>query len=401
MRNENTAGSPTETVRVYARTVPLVDDHVHSIYRKTPGPREYAECLFLTGDEIMLPELEGTVPGRLLAREVMPRFEEWSGVRTGGTDLAGYLRRQREQSPDDRREWTETLLRGTGTKTWILDDGCARDSLLPADLFSAVTGGRVYRSVRLETVGEDALNAIGGNPEAFAATFRGLLLKASESESTVAFKSIAAYRTGFRIDWSPPDDEDLIQAVRTALGKPEPRIDDPRIESFIVSEALKAGLPIQFHVGFGDSDARLSDGDPTLLKPLIDRAAGLHVPIVLLHCAPFERQAAWLCSLHRNVYMDLSLTTLHAGPRIRDVIERTLEWCPPARLLYGSDGIGVPETHALEAATWRTAVGDVYAKRVEEGFLDVREACREIGMLSYANSERLYLPEKHSSSDRR
>lgn len=400
MRNDHAVGNPMETVREYARAVPLVDDHVHSIYRKAPGPREYAECLFLTGDEIMLPELGGTVPGRLLARDIMPRFAEWSGTPTGGTDPVGYVRRQKELSPDDRRKWTETLLRGTGTKAWILDDGCARDSLMPAGMFSAVAGGRVYRSVRLETVGEDALNAIGGDPEAFAATFRGLLLKERGSDSTVAFKSIAAYRTGFGIDWNPPDDADLIRAVRTTLGKPDPRVDDPLIEAFIVSEALKSGLPIQFHVGFGDSDARLSDGDPTLLGPLIDRAAGLYVPIVLLHCAPFERQAAWLCSLHRNVYMDLSLTTLHAGPRTRDIIERTLEWCPPARLLYGSDGIGVPETHALEASVWRTAVGDVYTKRVEEGFLDVREACREIGMLSYANSERLYMLEEHSPSTR-
>lgn len=401
MRNESAEDNPTETVRDYARTVPLVDDHAHSIYRTTPGPKEYAECLFLTGDEIMLPELGRTVPGRLLTRDIMPRFAAWSGIQTDGTDLAGYLRWQKELSPDDRRKWTETLLRGTGTKAWILDDGCARDFLLPADLFHSVSGGHVYRSVRLETVGEDALRAIGDAPEAFATTFRRLLLEESGLESTVAFKSIAAYRTGFRIDWTPPDDADLIRAVQDSLRKPNPRVDDPAIEAFILSEALETGLPIQLHVGFGDSDAKLSDGDPTLLEPLIDRAAGLHVPIVLLHCAPFERQAAWLCSLHRNVYMDLSLTTLHAGPRTRDIIERTLEWCPPARLLYGSDGIGIPETHALEASVWRAAVGDVYARRVENGFLDVREACREIGMLSYANSERLYLPEEHASSDRR
>ena len=134
MRNESAEDNPTETVRDYARTVPLVDDHAHSIYRTTPGPKEYAECLFLTGDEIMLPELGRTVPGRLLTRDIMPRFAAWSGIQTDGTDLAGYLRWQKELSPDDRRKWTETLLRGTGTKAWILDDGCARDFLLPADL---------------------------------------------------------------------------------------------------------------------------------------------------------------------------------------------------------------------------------------------------------------------------
>jgi predicted TIM-barrel fold metal-dependent hydrolase len=60
---------------------------------------------------------------------------------------------------------------------------------------------------------------------------------------------------------------------------------------------------------------------------------------------------------------------LHAGNRTQDIIERTLEWCPPARLVYGSDGIGVPETHALGVTDERTncRVGeDVYVPMQSE-----------------------------------
>ena len=396
MQGSHVASSQLESVYEYARAVPLADNHVHSIYRNAPGLREYAECLFLAGDEAMIPELSGTTPGRLLTCEIMPRFAEWSGMQTSGTAFGAYLEQQAALSSTDRRRWTETLLKETGTKTWILDDGCAKNVLLPAGMFAAISHGRVYRSVRLETLGEEALRAIDGEPEAFVAVFRRILSRKSEADSTVAFKSIAAYRTGFGIDWNPTDDSSLIRAVKTAIRQPKPHVDDPLVEAFIVSEALKTGLPIQCHVGFGDSDAILADGDPTLLKPLIDRAAEKCVPVILLHCAPFERQAAWLCSLHRNVYMDLSLTMLHAGNRTQDIIERTLEWCPPAKLVYGSDGIGVPETHAIEASVWRAAVAGVYVKRVKEGLLDIDEACREIDMMSHGTSERLYKLGRHS-----
>ncbi|MGZ3143125.1 hypothetical protein ACVDFE_14250 [Lentzea chajnantorensis] len=56
--------------------------------------------------------------------------------------------------------------------------------------------------------------------------------------------------------------------------------------AFLVWEALDAELPLQLHVGCGDSDADLSKCDPLLLTPFLRATASLGVPVLLLHNYP-------------------------------------------------------------------------------------------------------------------
>ena len=76
------------------------------------------------------------------------------------------------------------------------------------------------------------------------------------------------------------------------------------------------------------------------------------MPVVLLHeCYPYTREGGYLAAVYGNVYLDLSYgiplrlrrdVLLHApGARRR----------PALKLLYSSDGIGVPEIHWMSAWT--------------------------------------------------
>jgi len=93
-----------------------------------------------------------------------------------------------------------------------------------------------------------------------------------------------------------------------------------------------------------------------LLDPLIRRANAAGVPIVLLHCAPWERQAGYLSSIHPLVFADVSLAVTRSGAQAREVLSRALSWTPFNRLLYASDGVGVAETQ-------RTARKGAYSVR--------------------------------------
>src|SRR5699024_4499518 len=95
--------------------------------------------------------------------------------------------------------------------------------------------------------------------ESFMRTFRTRLQEAAQT--AIGFKSIIAYRFGFDVTpEAPPADH-----VRAALDKwyardgqlGRWRIDDPLLLQHILWEAVSLGMPIQLHVGYGDSDVSL------------------------------------------------------------------------------------------------------------------------------------------------
>ncbi|WP_163196628.1 amidohydrolase family protein [Bifidobacterium platyrrhinorum] len=414
--------------------VPLVDGHAHAPYRDAPDARRFAQAMFL----IDLPrpgdagrdggagigdadaggaDADDAALGRLLAGRLGCELTRRFGAALGMADAggAGGPRRywRARAASRDLRGFETALLRGCGVSAWVLDTGAAADLMASPREFAARVsasgsngdGGfamapgtpgdspasgnpvRVVRVVRVESVAERVLRELGDAADAFPGRFRAALDAELAEPDAVGCKSVAAYRTGFAIDWSRPSDERVVAAVRGLDAAGRGRIADPTVESFIVNEALERGLPVQFHVGFGDGEARIRESDPTALEPL----ATVGAPLVLLHCAPYERQAAWMCATHGNVYMDLSLASMHAGVAgTRALLERVLQWCPFDRLTYASDGFGVAETHALGALVWREAFGALAADWAADGLWDVPYARRVVDAVAHGNAERLY-----------
>ena len=76
-------------------------------------------------------------------------------------------------------------------------------------------------------------------------------------------------------------------------------------------------LPVQFHVGYGDSDVDLDRCNPLLLTPLLRAIQPTGVPVMLLHNYPYQREAGYLAQVFPHVYVDAGLAThnVGAGPR--------------------------------------------------------------------------------------
>ena len=75
----------------------------------------------------------------------------------------------------------------------------------------------------------------------------------------------------------------------------------PLLAVFGIHAAVAAGLPVQLHVGLGDRDLDLHRVDPMLLLGLLRQPAVARVPVLLLHCYPFHRQAGYLAQAFPNV----------------------------------------------------------------------------------------------------
>jgi hypothetical protein len=169
------------------------------------------------------------------------------------------------------------------------------------------------------------------------------------------------------------------------------QLTDPVLLAWLAHEAARVGgergLPLQFHTGFGDPDLRLSSVDPLLLTDFLRTAP---CQVVLLHCYPFHRNAAYLAHVFDHVYVDIGLTIPFVGARSAAVLAEVLELAPFDSVLYSSDGNVVPELHFLGAALWRRAVNTLADAWLADEALTAADAERLALGVGGANAARLH-----------
>jgi predicted TIM-barrel fold metal-dependent hydrolase len=219
--------------------------------------------------------------------------------------------------------------------------------------------------------------------------FRAAALEAVGRPDVVAVKSVAAYRTGFDLDPVRPSDPEVTRAAADWLARGG-RLADPVLVRHLLWTAVDLGLPLQLHTGFGDSDIRMHRVDPTHLTDWLHLTTGT-IPVLLLHCWPYQRQAAYLAAVFEQVYLDVGLTLHHVGPaRSRAILAEALEITPFRKLLYSSDAYGVAEFHLLGALSFRQGLAALLQERVDADELSLPDALRVAAWTSGDNARRLY-----------
>jgi predicted TIM-barrel fold metal-dependent hydrolase len=116
------------------------------------------------------------------------------------------------------------------------------------------------------------------------------------------------------------------------------------------------------------------------------------MPVVLLHeCYPYTRQGGYLAAVYENVYLDLSygIPLLGYGEML-SFTRQALGVAPSSKLMYSSDGIGVPELHWISAIDGRRAIGEALGELVSQGELDLSDAEAAGESILRANATRLY-----------
>jgi uncharacterized protein len=286
------------------------------------------------------------------------------------------------------REVARRFLAASQLSALIVDTGYAAEETSPADL-GEMAGCPGYEVRRVESIAEAAL-ADGPPGDRYVQTVRrGLADAAAEG---VGFKSILAYRAGLDLPWSRPS-EKAVTAACAGLTDGVP-LQDPTLLRHLLYETLDAaserGLPIQFHVGYGDDDLDLRSANPLHLEGLIREANERDVPIVLLHCYPFHREAGFLASVFKNVFFDVGLAIPHVGLEADRILAEALEVSPFGKLLYSSDAARLPEFYFLASRLFRRAARIVFNRWVESGLLTEDDALRAIEMIGSENARLLY-----------
>jgi hypothetical protein len=388
----------------FSLTVPLIDHHCHGIVRDDLSRSEF---------ELLATESDWKEP------EGMTIFDSPFGV-TVRAECSSLLDLPRHSSAEDywarrselgQQEVVSRLMQNTGIETLIIDTGFRSTSLLDLSEMSSVTGADSFEIVRLESVAESLVGKT--NADSFEEDYRAELNR--RATHAVGFKSIIAYRYGLDFDPTKPTAAQVREAasdwlaaqdlVKPPLKHPtrpvlsehgevqdpfKPRLDHPVLLRFVLWEAVLHRKPIQFHVGYGDSDIILHRCDPTQMTGFIKATVHSGIEIMLLHCYPFIREAGFLAQVYPHVWLDTGAAINYTGPSSQELIRQSLELAPFGKVLFSSDAFGLPELYYCGSLLWRRGVGEIFGEWVDQNRMGIDDAHRYLLWFAQGNAQRAY-----------
>lgn len=376
--------------------LPAIDQHCHTLvtgWSALGEPPAWRRCFT---EAVRPTSLSRDVIASTGYREFLRAMASFLGVPSDPDELEARVVDVRTLTVgDDPDAYAARLFDDARISMLLLDTGYGAEGLDPT-AFAAAVSRPVHTIIRIESVAERCLAAAPQRTLTRLAFTEALLGELDQAVvgGAIGFKSIAAYRAG--LDLPQPSASQVAGALRrvnrTAQAR---RLSDPVLVAHVVWTAARLaaarGVPLQFHVGFGDEDVHLPAADPSLLRPLF-RAPGMEeCQVILLHCHPFVDQAAYLASVFPQVHVDLSLTIPLLGAASAErAIASALALCPTTKLLAASDGHSYPEMHWRGMRLWREALGRALATQVATGRMDEAEVEPIARGILAGNGERLY-----------
>jgi predicted TIM-barrel fold metal-dependent hydrolase len=364
----------------------LIDHHVHGAVTMD---------LDRAGFESLLTEAPGPPPAGTTTFDSQLGFlvRRWCAPVLGLEPFAEpeeYLRRRAELG---FAEVNRRFLGQADVALWLVDTGYQADQLTTPEQLAAASQRPARQIVRLESVAEQV---ISGDVTAagFAEAFRVALEAATTSVQAVGYKSIVAYRYGLDFDPDRPGRAEVTagagRALRAVAAESCARIDDPVLLRHLIWTAVDTGLPVQFHVGFGDPDVRLHRANPSLMHDFLTATEPAGTPVMLLHCYPYQREAGYLAGVFSHVYLDVGAVLNHVGARSAAILAESLELTPFHKMLYSSDAFGLPELHYLGATGFRRDLERVISGFVSADAWSSRDAGRILRLIGSENAARVY-----------
>ncbi|GAA2905655.1 hypothetical protein GCM10010517_71840 [Streptosporangium fragile] len=406
-----------------ALLAPLVDHHCHGVCRDDLTRSGFETLLAETGT----PAAPGTTHFDTPAGAAVRR---WCAPVLGldpHVPPAVYLARRAELGA---AEVNRRLLAAAGVAAFLSDGAPGDAEVLPPAEMGRAGGAAAAEVVRIEQVEEEVAETAASGVSYISALAQRL---AGRAAGAVALKSVTAHRSG--PDPARPSRGAVIAAAARRLADPGERLADPVLLRHLlwtaVDVARETGRPLQLRTGHtacgGPGRARDArsplagpgprgpaspDGRPGGLAdpgrrgragadlpgggdfaPPADLLRALQpvgVPVVLLHCRPFHRQAACLAGALPHVYLDVGSVPTRGAAGAAAVMGELLELVPFHKQLFGSGGHGVAETCHLGAVHYRRGLAGALAARLADGEWSVADAARVAHMIGSGNARRIY-----------
>jgi predicted TIM-barrel fold metal-dependent hydrolase len=330
-----------------------------------------------------------------MGRQIMHLLADYLGC---PHQLNAVIEARNKESRSDYAQYCKNLFEDAKIEGLLVDDGFSELSVsnaLPKNdfvVFEKNCPVPTRRVARIEPRFQEAVDH-SRDFEDFVRRFDEAIERAVKEQGAIAFKSIIAYRTGLHIE-EPTDtdvrkDYEISKATRKRGVK---HIRDWYVRRVLAKCPELGGAALHLHCGMGDVDVVFDKCNPSQLYELLKDSSSWQTKIFLIHGGyPFSQEAAFFANALKNVYVDLSEMIPFAS--IGGAIDKTLQildMAPPARVVFGSDGIVIPEVHWAGAKIGRKVLESVLGKFVELGVYDEDEAHKAARLILAENAKRVY-----------
>ena len=366
-------------------SLPIIDHHAHPLLR--PESVRTAAAFRRWFTESTDPEIhERHVPNTLFFRTAV----RWLAERLDCEPTLEAVLEARTSRPNEA--WTKELFAEANIELLLCDYGYGGEEALAHEEMQALLPCPVRPILRLEKLAEELVL----NNNTFDQVVDGYVSAVIRARDNgyVALKSIIAYRSGLAIGQASRSEaaEEFAAFKEEARRSGRARLESKLVGDYLVNLALQIAeeqeLPLQFHTGFGDSDADLRAANPLHLRPVIER---YRAPMVLLHAGwPLYRETAHLASLYPHVWLDLSLAIPFATAGIPTMLSDILGMAPFSKVLFATDAFTMPEIYWLAARWSRWGLSRVFESFVAEGLMAQWEVRPAAEAILGGNALRLY-----------
>lgn len=364
----------------------FIDNHAHSLSEKFSEMDKIAFRQSFTESRSMV-ILQDHIQRNVHYIDLLFQLKRYFDLKTEEE----YLEFRSKQSQADLIQmlWDDVSIGGM-----IIDDGFGGDSYMSLSKLAKLSGRPLFHCRRIEPLLEICIE----QAESFSNLKQDFLKKLFDESagSLIALKTICGYRGGLQLlDCKKEEAEkDFDKLKLDSKEKKKIRISKRPLYHYLLLQAFlgaaEKNIPVQIHTGIGDDDADLVECNPAFLQSIFRNKNYSKTQFVLLHCYPYVREAAFMCSLYGNVHMDLSLAMSHASARGSRIISDALSLAPTSKILAGSDGHSCPETHWYGALSWKRALTQSLCDMINGGLITQREAETIGGLVLHNNAIELY-----------
>jgi hypothetical protein len=372
-------------------SIPVIDSHCHPFdpSKEDDDFRVYFNMsLWRPPTEIVV----DTIVNRKLIREI----GKFLGA-PHGADQETIAKFRNEKYKADPKGYIQMLFKSNNLETMLVDTGFPHEELTgySVDLktFADIVPCKVYPIFRMAPTIFKIFKDLPATFDEALDIMDKDMNKAIKQDKVVALKSIIAYETGLAIrKWSKKEASEAYDRFK----KDKNRDDEKIIREYFVVMGLLAckenDLPMQFHTGLGSAPVlNLLDANPILMQDILADDDIKETTVVITHSGyPFTTEAGYLCSVYPNCYCDVTAITPYNGPAFKKAIISLLEFSPANRIMFGSDGVIIPETYWLGIRQGVKVLGDALGELVSSDWITAGEAVEFAEMILNKNAKKVY-----------
>jgi hypothetical protein len=297
----------------------------------------------------------------------------------------------------DTKAYIQKLMGSTNIETMLVDTGFPHEEFtgysVDLKVFADLVGCKTYPIFRMDTTVFKIFKKMPDTFEEAEDIMKKDFDKAIKVDKIIALKSIIAYETGLEIQ---KHTEKEASEAYERYKKDKNKADEKIIRDYFCVMGLRAAkendLPMQFHTGLGSAPALdLRDSNPILMQYLLADDEIKEVKVIITHSGyPFTTETGYMVSIYPNVYCDVTAINPYFGVAFKNAILSILEFAPANRIMFGADGVIIPETYWMGYTQGVKILGDALDELVTSDWITASEAVEFAEKILYKNAIDVY-----------